>query len=248
MITANVIERTFRIKYKGRIGTCFAITVDNEKYLITARHVVEEIAEVDIVSIYHDSEWVNIPVYLIGHTSKSVDVSVLIADLYFSSNDPLPASRDGLGYGQDVYFLGFPNVIDIDQVSSSAMELNRNFPLPIVKRAIFSGIGNENHFFIDGYANPGFSGGPLVFRPTGRDSDYYQVTGVIINYEPEIKPVYETELEARMDGGGKEPVGYFRENSGTVTVSWIQHAIDLIQDNTISKLQHAMGLIKNNKA
>ena len=233
MITANVIEKTFRIKYKGRVGTCFTITVDNEKYLITARHIVEEIADVDIVSIYHDSEWVKIPVYLIGHTSKSVDISVLIADLYFSSNDPLPASRSGLAYGQDVYFLGFPNVVDIDQASSSAMEMNRNFPLPIVKHAIFSGVGNDNHFFIDGYGNPGFSGGPLIFKPIGRDNDNYQVTGVIINYKPEIIPVYETELQAKNDGGGTKPIAYFRGNSGTITVSWIQRAIDLIKNNTV---------------
>ena len=242
MITSNVIERTFRINYKGRQGTCFTTTIDNEKYLITARHIVEEIADVDIVSIYHDSQWVKIPVYLIGHTSKSVDISVLIADLYFSSNAPLPVSRDGLSYGQDVYFLGFPNVVDIDQASSLAMEMNRNFPLPIVKHAIYSGAGNDDHFFIDGYANPGFSGGPLVFKPIGRDNDNYQVTGVIINYRTEKIPVYKD------DGGETKTIGYFLGNSGTITVSWIQHAIDLIKNKTISQIQHAIGLTKNNKA
>ena len=246
MITTNVFERTFRINCKGRVGTCFVITVDNKKYLITARHIAEEIAEVDIVSIYHDSEWVNIPVSLIGHTSKSVDISVLIADLYFSSNNPLPASGHGLAYGQDVYFLGFPNVVDIDQASSLGMEINRNFPMPIVKHAIHSGLGNNKHFFIDGYGNPGFSGGPLVFKPS--DSQDYQVAGVIINYKSEIIPVYETKLQAENNGGGIKPIGYFKGNSGTITVSWIQHAIDLIQGKTLSDLQHALSLNRNNKA
>ena len=229
MITANVIERTFRIKYKERVGTCFTITVEDEKYLITARHIVKEIIGLDSVQIYHDGQWVNISVRLIEHTSPLVDISVLTADLYFSGNDPMSASRDGLAYGQDMYFLGFPSVVNIDHASSAAMEINRNFPVPIVKHAIFSGVGDDNHFFIDGYGNRGFSGGPVIFRPSV--SEYYQVAGVIVNYTPEITPVYGTELEAANDGGGKCPIGYFRGNSGTITASWIKHATDLIENN-----------------
>ena len=244
MITSNVIERTFRINCKGRIGTCFAITVNNEKYLITARHIVKEIEEVDIVSIYHNNEWVRIPVHLIKHASPLIDISVLTADLDFSSNAPLPASREGFAYGQDVYFLGFPNVVDIDQASSLGMKMNRDFPMPIVKQAIYSGIGDDNHFFIDGYGNRGFSGGPVVFRP--RDSKDYQVAGVIINYKPEIIPVYE--LQSENNEEERKIIGYFEGNSGIITVSWIQHAIDLIQDKTLSDLQHALSLNKNNKA
>lgn len=228
MIPSNVIQRTFRIKYKRRAGTCFTVTVDNEKYLITARHIVKEITGLDFVGIYHDGEWVRLAVNLIGHTSPLVDISVLTADLSFSSNAPMPASRDDLFYGQDVYFLGFPHVVDVDQSSS---EINRNFPIPIVKHPIFSGVGNDNHFFVDGYGNRGFSGGPLVFKPI--NSKDYQVAGVIIKYDPEITPVYETELEAKNDGSGKPPIGYFRGNSGIITASWIKHAIDLIKNNRV---------------
>ena len=199
-------------------------------YLITARHIVKEIKGSDVVQIYRDGKWEDRSVNLIGHASLSVDISVLTADLYFSGNASMPASRDRLEYGQDMYFLGFPDsIVNIDQASSLAMEMNRGFPMPMVKHAIYSGIGNDNHFFIDGYGNRGFSGGPVVFRPS--DSKYYQVAGVIIKYAPEITPVYETELEAANDGSGKSPIGYFRGNSGTITVSWIKHAIDLIENN-----------------
>ena len=57
MITSNVIERTFRINYKGRGGTCFTITVEDEMYLITARHIVKEIKGSDVVQIYRDGKW-----------------------------------------------------------------------------------------------------------------------------------------------------------------------------------------------
>lgn len=234
MITSNVIDRIFRIEYEERTGTCFTITVEDEMYLITARHIVKKIKESDIVQIYRDGEWEERSVRLIGHTSPLVDISVLTGDLCFSGNAPMPASRDRLAYGQDMYFLGFPDsIVNIDQASSLAMKMNKGFPFPIVKHAIFSGIGNDNHFFIDGHGNRGFSGGPVVFRPNG--SKYYQVAGVISKYAPEINPVYkiyENELQAKNDGGGTDPIGYFRGNSGITTVSWIKHAIDLIEKLT----------------
>ena len=229
MITSNVIHRTFRINYKGNMGTCFTITIENKMYLITARHIVEEITGFDCVEIYYDGKWAKVRVNLIGHTSKSVDISVLTGNLSFSVDHPLPASCAGLCYGQDVYFLGFPNVIDINEESSQVRELNRNFPLPVAKHAIVSCLVNKNHDWIDGYANPGFSGGPVVFKPG--DSNDYHVAGVIVNCKPEIFPVYETELQAKNGGGlGSKIVGYYRGNSGTITVSNIERAVDLIEN------------------
>ena len=228
MITGNVVHRIFRINYKERIGTCFTITVENEMYLITATHIVKDITDCDSVQIYHNGEWKILPVNLVRHTSRTVDISVLSADLSFSEDLPLRASGDGLHYGQDVYFLGFPNVVNVDDTLSSALEMNRDFPTPIVKHAILSGFGNDNHHLIDGYANPGFSGGPMVFKPS--DSNDFQVAGVIVNYKPEIIPVYGTELEAKNDGSGNPPIGFFRGNSGTINVSKIEHAVRLIEN------------------
>ena len=118
---------------------------------------------------------------------------------------------------------------NVDDTTSSIMELIRKFPLPTVKHAIVSTLGNDDHFFIDGYGNRGFSGGPLVFKPS--DSNDYQVAGVIVNYKSEIIPVYKTILQANNDGAGVPPIGYMKGNSGTITVSWIKHAVDLIKNN-----------------
>ncbi len=229
MITSNVIHRTFRIHYKEKVGTCFTVTVENQMYLITAKHIVKEITDSDSIHIYHDSKWLEVPVNLIGHTSNLVDISVLTGNLFFSSDHSLPADCGGLYYGQDVYFLGFPNVVDINEESSRIKELNRNFPLPIVKKGILSCMVNKNHDWIDGYANPGFSGGPVVFKPSG--SKDYHVAGVIVKCKPEIFPVYKTELQAKNGGGvGSEIVGYYRGNSGTITASNIRCAVNLIKN------------------
>ena len=229
MITTNVFQRVFRIEYGGRYGTCFTIDEGNDRYLITAKHIVEEIADCDIVKIYHDGKWKNVRVNLIGHGKRSVDLSVLTGNLSFSVNYPLPANMGNLAYAQDVYFLGFPNVVNVDDSAPSIQKINRNFPLPIARRAIVAWL-NDDYILLDGQGNRGFSGGPVVFKPSG--SNLYSVAGVIVNYAPEIKPVYATELQAKIEGGGQKPIGYYRDNSGIITAYSIKHALDLINHKT----------------
>ena len=227
MITSNVLQRIFRIKYGDRIGTCFTIDEGNQRYLITAKHIVENIADRDTVEIYYNGNWANLKTNLIGHGSGDTDISVLTGDLSFSVDHPFLASMAHLCYSQDVYFLGFPNVVDIDKLAPSIQKLNRNFPLPIARRGIVCWM-NEDYILLDGQGNKGFSGGPVVFKPS--KSNLYSVAGIIVNYEPEIKPVYETELEAKMNGGGKKPVGYYRDNSGIITAHSIKHVLNLIEN------------------
>ncbi len=227
MITANVLQRIFRIKYGNGVGTCFTIDEGNQRYLITAKHIVENIADHDTVEIYFNGNWENLKVNLIGHGSTGIDISVLTGDLSFSVDYPFIPSINGLCYAQDVYFLGFPNVVNIDKLASSIQKMNRNFPFPIARKGIVCWI-NEDYILVDGHGNKGFSGGPVVFKPSG--SDLYSVAGIIVKYQPEIKPVYGTELEAKNNGGGNRPVGYYRDNSGIITAHSIKHALNLIEN------------------
>ena len=52
MITATVISRIFHIKFGSSIGTCFTIDVDNKQYFVTAKHVVQNLKDVDEVEIF----------------------------------------------------------------------------------------------------------------------------------------------------------------------------------------------------
>lgn len=54
MITTNVLQRTFRIKYGENTGTCFTIDVDDRQYIATARHVVDGIQRKDTIEIFHE--------------------------------------------------------------------------------------------------------------------------------------------------------------------------------------------------
>ena len=49
MITTNVLQRTFHLKYGANSGTCFTIDIDGRQYVVTARHVVKDICADDFV-------------------------------------------------------------------------------------------------------------------------------------------------------------------------------------------------------
>ena len=74
----------------------------------------------------------------------------------------LTPTIDGIVWGQDAYFLGFPFGIGFDLGGGS---------LPFVKKAIVSGlyksINGVSLVLLDGINNPGFSGGPVVFCKMG---------------------------------------------------------------------------------
>ena len=42
-VTTNILRRTFRMRHRDKCGTCFTVDVDNRRYLVTARHLVETI-------------------------------------------------------------------------------------------------------------------------------------------------------------------------------------------------------------
>ena len=223
MVTSNILQRTFRIKnIKEETGTCFTIDVDNRQYIVTARHIVEGLVGQSIVSIRYEEEWKGLQVTLVGHGKGAVDISVLAAEHWKSVTLPLPpiSGEAPMFLGQDVYFLGFPHGLE-----SNVGALNSNFPLPLVKKGIVSRVpSSQETMLLDGHNNPGFSGGPVVFRPPQRGNDFC-VAGVVSGYRFTVEPVYENQ--------GKEQIGYYESNTGIILAYNINHALELIRQNPI---------------
>ncbi len=222
MITNNVIQRVFKFKYKNQTGTCFIIDIEDKQYFVTAKHVFQiqnerkEVVETlklgETVEIVYKNKWTSFLVVDVRH-SKKFDVSIFTISNKIPAH-PLPASSDGLSYGQDLYFLGFPY-----GMSSDIGEVNRNFPLPLVRKGIMSSMSFFNKgepFLIDGHNNPGFSGGPVVFKKSGEVN--FNVAGVIHGYSPEFKN----------ENGQLIPIE--NTNSGLVVVYPINIALDLIKE------------------
>ena len=119
---------------------------------------------------------------------------------------------------QEVYFLLFPYGL-----RTNVGEIAYNFPMPFVKRAIVSGFETENNlqrFYLDGINNPGFSGGPIVFKnPT---TNQFEVCGIISGYRIDY-------ADTIMDG--KTTPIQVQANSGLIIAYSIKVAKDLIDAN-----------------
>ena len=230
MITTNVIQRTFHIRYGSITGTAFAIDRDNKQYLITARHVVKNITSGSSVAIFHERQWQNTSIQVVGIGAGETDVAVLACPVRLAPPYPLEASSKGLVYGQPVYFLGFPFGWD-----GGRETINRDFPIPFVKAGVVSSMayGEPSRIYVDGHNNKGFSGGPLVFLPNSRLASEFRVAGVVANYPT---PIVEPVVDSRGDpilGSDNQPIAYFQENQGFVVAFEIRHVTDLIDANPI---------------
>ena len=183
MITSNFIHRTFRIKCGNSVGTGFTIDIDNKQYLVTAKHVVQAFGPAVELEIFENETWSSIPAKLVAHHPGDVDISVLAPAKPLSpSNLPIIASSEGLIYGQDVFFLGFPY-----GVLSQVIFGKSGYPLPLVKKATFSSLAG-NIYLLDGHNNPGFSGSPVIFSQGNGPPTH--VGGIISGYRFSQEPVF----------------------------------------------------------
>ena len=236
MITANVIHRVFCLITQKGIGTGFTIEIDNKQYLITAKHLVEHIAfskeKKGVIRIFHKNQQKMLHITLVGHCNEENDISVLSTDIQISPTYNMKPSVAQLAYGQDVYFLGFP-YLDGKDISN----INRNFPMPFVKKAIVSNMSDIRRkkviFYLDGHNNPGFSGGPVIFKPIGHTE--YQVAAVISGYRCQQDSVYQGDEQSKLATKFK-----YETNTGIIISYGIKCAVDLIK-------KHPIGFKINNE-
>ena len=139
-VTANILQRTFHIRYKGNAGTCFTIDVQGRRYLITAKHVVDTMRADSVVEIARNRGWAPLRVRLVGHCAGDIDVTALAPQTLFGASHPLRLTTAGLSLAEDIYFLGFPYGLSMEVKT----ELNAGFPLPLVKKAVVSALGLED--------------------------------------------------------------------------------------------------------
>lgn len=217
MITANFVHRTFRIKCGTSVGTGFTVDVDAKQYLVTARHVVQDLGSTAGLEVFGNGAWAQVPTKLVAHGPGDIDVSVLAPKLPLSPpNLPIIASSDGAVYGQDVYFLGFPY-----GVLSNVIFGDAGHPLPLVKKAVLSSFAGDV-YLLDGHNNPGFSGGPMVFGAGGTVPN--SVGAVISGYRFNPEPVLLDNAETLLT---------YRYNTGIVISYKIETALQMIWDNPI---------------
>lgn len=226
MTQIGIVAATYRVQAGDQTGTMFALEIENQQYLVTARHLALD--EGEALKIEWEQGWVSAPADLIGHCGGEVDISV------YSASQCLPRLLDpewhglevepDLRLGEDIRFYGFPYGL-------STSRGNETVPVPLVKAGIVSGffgntqLGPDSSFLIDGHNNPGFSGGPVVSIRDGK----YRVAGVVSGYLP-----HDEDVRSRMSDENDEPSEYVQQNSGIMLAWNIQHVVDLIERRSAS--------------
>ena len=222
-ITANVLQRVFLIKYGNNYGTAFTIEVDNKQYLITAKHNLPEVKESKVdIELFHNKKWKKLTLNIINLDNPDVDIIVLVPPIQLSPVLPFEPSLSNAIISQDVFFLGFPYMLNFD----TGEKINRKFPLPFIKKGILSAIDSSNTkaiiLYVDGHNNPGFSGGPIVFWD--KKIKKYKVGGVIKGYKQEKSKVFNKNLDTGLQT---------YTNTGIILGYSIKHAVEAIKNNPI---------------
>lgn len=107
-ITSNIIQRVLPIGWNNLTGTGFTVDHGSKQYLVTARHVVPGIKSGNTIKVFHENNWRDLNINVVGIGKGEVDVAVLASSIQLSPLHPLVPSMAGLDYGQSVSFLGYP--------------------------------------------------------------------------------------------------------------------------------------------
>lgn len=243
----NILTRVLMVRVQNTVGTAFTMDVDGKQYIVTAKHVVQQLRQDDSLLIYLNDSWVPVNVKVFP-CADPIDIAVLAPSAqvtYAYSMLPMDA-KAGFQFAQDAYFLGFPFGLPLSVFENSPGGL----PFPLAKKAIFAGVRatkDGTMFLLDGHNNKGFSGGPVVFKSTLDSGSTFRVAGVVAAYKPEpervlqlipVPPSESVPPEKLIEMEGKhykgEPAMYATSGNSGIILAWsIQHAIDVIKQHPI---------------
>jgi hypothetical protein len=218
-VPAEILQRTVLIKVGDAYATAFTIDYQGKLYLVTARHVVAALPDTNAtLQVKQGDEWAELhTVRTLYPPSKEVDIAVFETGDKVSTPFQITAVRKGVGaaLGQQIWFLGYPWAM-----GSRFM----NGEIPFVKRGTMSAVDHTNPdaviVYIDGFNNPGFSGGPIIYWDLGTHT--YGILGVIKGYRDDTAKL--------MVNGGKVDTQLV-VNSGILVGYSIQHAIQAIEQS-----------------
>lgn len=210
---------TFKIIHEQEQGTAFLIHHKGVNYYVTARHLfgAKVNKEQVVIDIQNNLKTKRIEGILLLHDNPEIDIAVIKPTNKETYKDAISLETIKVSLGDRGFFLGFPMGIHSIDLGG----INNGFPIPLVKSAGLSGVQSINGVYrilLDGHNNPGFSGGPILFKNRFALSDTkYYLTGVITAY---INQTDSIETPA-----GK--IGY-NGNSGIIVAFGAKHIFEII--------------------
>ncbi len=246
--TNNVLTRVLMVESQYGRGTIFSLDVDKREYWITAKHILTGAKRPPYGSITSKSKtlnilnpepggdpWLSIKFSVID-PGKDIDI-VVLAPPHTILHDPLPSLRTtaaGLLLGGDCEFLGFP----FGGGWRARLADDRPFWMPYVKHCTVSAFPTKEEpkiWVLDGINNPGFSGGPVIFR-TGPDQEIFAVISGFVTEPAEVVSSL-TSFSTAKPAPKKKAHVEVDVNSGFIIAYSITFATDAIRNNPIGPLR-----------
>ena len=231
-VPGEILGRTWLIKNNAanKYGTAFVVEHKGEGYLVTARHMVEGLPDTKAtIDVWQEGTWKTLnTVKTLFPKSSDVDIAVLKLGEKVPKPYEITADDTGGGFtfGQQVWFLGYPYQIGTRFGAKSSMA---NWNPPFIKRGTLSAVDGRDAdavvLYVDGFNNPGFSGGPVVYWDFTLHK--YKIAGVVKGFKEDT---------AKVVINGQHVDTQLLVNSGILIAYSIKHAIDEIEAD--DKQQH----------
>ena len=212
----EILERTLYIRVGNEGGTAFKLDYQGKIYLVTARHVVAGLPSgTATIKVWRTDKWEDYKTLkTLSPLSDDADIAVLETDEKVSQPFEIqPATTTGATFGQQVWFLGYPYGL--------GTRLS-NGQLPFIKRGTMSAVDSSNPkavvLYIDGFNNPGFSGGPIIFWDF--KDHVIKIIGVVKGYKEDT---------AKVLLNGVHVDTQLLVNSGILIGYSINHAVEAIE-------------------
>lgn len=205
----------------NKYGTGFGVEHKSKEYLVTARHMVEGLPTTKTtIDFFQKDGWKTLPtVKMLFPKSDEVDIAVLrLAEPVDKQFGVVSDGGNGVVLGQPLWFLGYPYQLG----NQSAFDSTWTWGTPFVKRGTMSAIDahdpNAIVIYIDGFNNPGFSGGPIVYWDFSQHK--YKILGVVKGFK---------EDSAKVLISGQHMDTQLLVNSGILVAYSIAHADEVIE-------------------
>ena len=217
-VPREILERTIFIKVGNVTGTAFRVDYGGKVYLVTARHVAAGLPEDNAtIQVRRDNKWEDFhTIKTLFPPSNDADIAVFETDEKISQPFTIKPIGDagGVTMGQQVWFLGYP----FEGIGTRS----NGVTFPFMKRGTMSAIDGTNPdavvLYIDGFNNPGFSGGPIIYWSFSKQA--YEVLGVVKGYR------FDTAKEVV---NGQQIDSKVLVNSGILIGYSIKHALQAIE-------------------
>ena len=227
-VTSNVLGRVLQVRSPSTSCSAFTIEIEKKQYLVTARHCLDGVTDSKNLMVRRGSVWGPVvgPVFL--PSNSEVDIAAIGLAQPITLDSEFQPTSDGIALGQPVFFIGYPYDFSTKWKPSDSPNLSE---VAFIKAGILSAMDSRNPqaiiIYIDGHNNQGFSGGPIVFRPS--PNSQFRVAAVVKGFRGEATPVVKGKNLLDPNAPSYEDL-YTRANTGIVVGYSIEHIVKAIND------------------